>query len=171
MRNTRTTRSDQGKGRLEDEHRMELNIGSNIYRNANGILTLEGKEQVVIEARSESPQLLVTADLYDAKGDHVAHLRRNVWAFNFKTRFEIEVSAALSLFTYPAWLKIVDKETAEAVLDINLVKEATVHIANGRLYSHKGQLWDITPHCWRFPGSPAIFGSVQDIRGGAIVIG
>ena len=59
---------------------MELNIGSNVYRNANGVLTLERKEQIVIEARSESPQLLVTADLYDAKGDHVAHLRRNVWA-------------------------------------------------------------------------------------------
>jgi len=150
---------------------MELNIGSNIYRNANGVLTLEGKEQIVIEARGESPQLFVTADLYDAKGDHVAHLRRNVWAFNFKTRFELETSATLSLFTYPAWLKIFDKETSEAVLDINLAKEATVHIVNGRLYSHKGQLWDITPHCWRFPGSPAIFGSVQDIRGGAIVIG
>ena len=150
---------------------MELNIGSNIYRNTNGILSLEGKEQIVIETRGESPQLLVTADLYDVKGDQVAHLRRNVWAFNFKTRFQLETSAALSLFTYPAWLKIVDKDTAEVVLDITLVKEATVHILNGRLYSHKGQLWDITPHRWRFPGSPAIFGSVQDRRGGAVVIG
>lgn len=150
---------------------MELNIGSNIYRNANGVLKLEGKEQVVIEIRGESPQLLVTADLYDAKGGHVAHLRRNTWAFNFKSRFELNTSPPLSLFTYPTWLKIVDKETAEPVLDINLVKEATVHIVNSRLYSHKGQLLDITPHCWRFPGCPAMFSSVQDIRGGSVVIG
>jgi hypothetical protein len=150
---------------------MELNIGSNVYRNANGVLKLEAKEQIVIEIRGESPQLLVTADLYDAKGTHVAHLRRNVWAFNFKTRFELETSPALSLFTYPTWLKIFDKETAETVLDLNLVKESTVHILSGRLYSHKGQPLDITPHCWRFPGRPAMFGSVQDIRGSAIVIG
>jgi hypothetical protein len=150
---------------------MELNIGSNVFRNANGVLKLEGKEQVVIEVRGESPQLFVTADLYDAKGDHVAHLRRNLWAFNFKTRFELETSAALSLFTYPTWLKIFDKETSETILDINLVKEGTIHILTSRLYSHKGQLLDITPHCWRFPGHPAMFGSVQDIRGGAVVIG
>lgn len=149
---------------------MELNIGSNIYRNANGVLTLDGKEQIVIETRGESPQLLVTADFYDAKGTHVAHLRRNVWAFNFKTRFELETSPALSLFSYPTWLKILDKETGETILDITLVKEAMVHIANGRLYTHKGQLLDITPHCWRFPAYPAMFGSVQDIRGGAVVI-
>ena len=150
---------------------MELNIGSNIYRNANGVLKLEGKEQVVIEVRGDSPQLFVTADLYDAKGTQVAHLRRNVWAFNFKSRFELETSPALSLFTYPTWVKIVDKETAETVFEINLLKEATVQIANGRLYSHKGQLLDITPHCWRFPQCPAMFGSVQDIRGGAVIIG
>jgi hypothetical protein len=149
---------------------MELNIGSNIYRNANGVLTLDGKEQIVIEARGESPQLLVTADFYDAKGTHVAHLRRNVWAFNFKTRFELETSPTLSLFSYPTWLKIVDKETGQTILDITLVKEAMVHIASGRLYTHKGQRLDITPHCWRFPAYPAMFGSVQDIRGGAVVI-
>jgi|SRR5687767_11385492 hypothetical protein len=149
---------------------MELNIGSNIYRNANGVLTLDGKEQIVIEARGESPQLLVTADFYDAKGTHVAHLRRNVWAFNFKTRFELETSPTLSLFSYPTGLKIVDKETGQTILDITLVKEAMVHIASGRLYTHKGQLLDITPHCWRFPAYPAMFGSVQDIRGGAVVI-
>jgi hypothetical protein len=149
---------------------MELNIGSNIYRNANGVLKLEGKEQVVIEVRGDSPQLFVTADLYDAKGAQVAHLRRNVWAFNFKTRFELETSPTLSLFSYPTGLKIVDKETGQTILDITLVKEAMVHIASGRLYTHKGQLLDITPHCWRFPAYPAMFGSVQDIRGGAVVI-
>ena len=150
---------------------MELNIGSNVFRNANGILKLAGKEQVVIEVRGDSPQLFVTADLYDARGDHVAHLRRNLWAFNSKNRFQLETSAALSLFTYPTWLKIFDKETSETILDIHLVKEATIHILSSRLYSHKGQLLDITAHCWRFPGNPAMFGSVQDIRGGAVVIG
>jgi len=150
---------------------MELHIGSNVFRNANGILKLAGKEQAGLGIRGQPPQLLVTADLYDAKGAHVAHLRRNVWAFNFKTRFELDTSPALSLFTYPTWLKIFDKDTAETVLDISLTKEATVHILNARLYSHKGDLLDITPHRWRFPGNPAMFGSVQDSRGGAVVIG
>ena len=150
---------------------MELNIGSNIFRNANGVLKLEGKEQMVVEIRGDSPQLFLTADLYDANGEQVAHLRRNVWAFNPKSRFEIQTSPALSLFSYPTWLKVLDKETQEITVDIHLVKEATVHIHNGRVYSHKGHALEITPHCWRFPGNAAVFGSVKDIRGGAVVIG
>ena len=51
------------------------------------------------------------------------------------------------------------------------MKEATVHIHNGRVYSHKGHALEITPHCWRFLGNAAVFGSVKDIRGGAVVIG
>jgi hypothetical protein len=150
---------------------MELNIGSNIFRNANGVLKLEGREQVVVEIRGESPQLFLTADLYDATSVHVAHLRRNVWAFNFQNRFELQTSPPLSLFSYPTWLKVFDRETNETIVDIHLVKEATIHIHTGRLYSHKGQPLDITPHCWRFPGHAAMFGSIQDIRGGAVVIG
>ena len=38
---------------IKSERWMELNIGSNVYRNANGVLILEGKEQIVIEARGE----------------------------------------------------------------------------------------------------------------------
>lgn len=150
---------------------MELNIGSNIFRNANGVLKLGGKEQMVVEIRGDSPQLFLTADLYDAKGTHVAHLRRNVWAFNSKNRFELHTSPTLALFSYPTWLKVFDKETDDMIIDIQLVKEATVHIHHGRLYSHKGQPLEVTPHCWRFPGSAAMFGSIQDIRGGSVVIG
>src|SRR5688572_27917722 len=143
---------------------MELNSGSNIYRNSDNVLTLDGKEQMVIEARGESTQLGVAADFCEAKGIAVANLRRNEWAVNFKTRVELQTSPTLSLFSYPTWLKILDKETGQTILDITLVKEAMVHIASGRLYTHKGQLLDITPHCWRFPAYPAMFGSVQDIR-------
>ncbi|WP_447980324.1 hypothetical protein [Candidatus Nitrospira bockiana] len=150
---------------------MELTIGSNVFRNASGVIKIEGKEQIVLEVRAEDPRLLLTLDLYEADGVHVAHLRRNVWRFNAKTRFELETSPVLSLFTYPFWVKILDTQTGAAVLDIHLVKEDTVFVASGRIHSHKGRLLEVTPHFLRFPGTPTMFGSAQDVRGTAVSIG
>jgi hypothetical protein len=150
---------------------MELNIGTNIFRNTNGILKLQGKEQVFLEVHADPPGLVLTIDLYDEHGGHIAHLRRNKWAFNQKNRFDLQTSTALSLFTYPAWLRIVDKETHDAVLDINLVKEDTVHILKGKFLTHKGHPFEITPHYWRLAGIPTMFGNVQDNRGSAVTIG
>jgi len=148
---------------------MELNMGSNVFRGANGVIKLDGREQIVIEVRPE-PQLLLTMDVYDIGGSQLAHLRRNTWAFNSKNRFELQTSATLALFTYPLWSKIVDKQSGNVILDIHLVREDTVHVVSGTLYSHKGQLFEVTPHYLRFAANPKIFGNVHDLRGAPVVI-
>jgi len=150
---------------------MELNIGTNIFRDTNGIIKLQGKEQVFLEVHADPPAVLLTIDLYDANGSQIAHLRRNKWAFNQKNRFDLQTSTTLSLFTYPAWLRVLDKEADETVLDVNLVKEDTVHILKGKFLTHKGQPFEITPHYWRLLGIPTMFGNVQDNRGSAVTIG
>lgn len=149
---------------------MELKVGSNVFRGASGVLKLEGKEQLVIEIRQD-PQVLLTMDFYDPGGGHIAHLRRNVWGFNSKNRLELKTSASLSLFTYPASYRISDRQTGETLLDLELVKADTVHVVSARIYSHKGHLLEVTPHYWRFAAQPKMFGSVQDLRGAAVVIG
>jgi hypothetical protein len=150
---------------------MEVNVGSNVYRNANGVLRVQEKEQIVLQIQ-EDHRLFLTMDLYDLDGNHIAHLRRNSWAFNTKNRYEIRTSpVAASLFTLPASVKLLDKETGDVILEVNLVEKDTLHIPQGKVFSHKGHLLEITPHCWRFPGKPTMFGSVQDVRGGIITIG
>ena len=36
---------------------MELNIGTNVYRNTNGVLIVHGKEQLVLQIQPENHQL------------------------------------------------------------------------------------------------------------------
>lgn len=55
---------------------MDLAIGSNSFRNTNGVLAIHGKEQIVLEIAAENDQLLLTMDLYSADGRQVAHLRQ-----------------------------------------------------------------------------------------------
>ena len=151
---------------------MELNIGSNIFRNTNGVLALQGKEQIVLEMKPDHTQLLLTMDLYDAEGSHLAHLRRNSWAFNEKNRFQLSTSpVALSLFTDPVWLRLTDKETGEMVLEVSVVDKERVHVLRGKFHTHKGKLVEITSHYCRMIGGITKFGDVADVRGGAVVIG
>jgi hypothetical protein len=151
---------------------MELTIGSNIFRNTNGVLALQGKEQIVLEMKSDQTQLLLTMDLYDAEGSHIAHLRRNFWAFNDKNRFQLSTSpVSLSLFTDPAWLRLTDKETDDVVLEVSAVDKERVHVLRGKFYTHKGKLVEITSHYCRMIGGITKFGDVADVQGGAVMIG
>ena len=73
------------------KHSLEIRLGSNIFRNTNGVIRVQGKEQLVLELAPDQERILLTIDLYDGSGNHVAHLRRNRWAFNdgnirFETR-------------------------------------------------------------------------------------
>lgn len=151
---------------------MDLIFGSNSFRNTNGVLTIHGKEQIVLELVPDDERLLLTMDLYDALGRQVAHLRRNEWKFNVDDRFTFSAAAAFpSLYGSAPWLKIHDKETGETVLEAAATDSDKVQILQGRLYTHKGQLLEITPHLCRIAGVVTMFGDTRDARGGPIVIG
>lgn len=151
---------------------MDLAIGSNSFRNSNGVLAIHGKEQVVLEFVAENDQLLLTIDLYNASGRQVAHLRRNEWKFNVDDRFTFSATAASpSLYGGAPWLKLVDRETGDTVLEASAMDREKVQILQGKLYTHKGQLLEITSHFCRIAGVVTMFGDTRDARGGAIVIG
>jgi hypothetical protein len=151
---------------------MDLAIGSNSFRNSNGVLAIHGKEQIVLETAADSDQLLLTMDLYDSAGRQAAHLRRNEWKFNLDDRFAFSAAAASpSLYGGAPWLKLVDKETGETVLEASATDREKIQILQGKLYTHKGQLLEITSHLCRIAGVVTMFGDTRDARGGAIVIG
>ena len=65
---------------------MELDIGSNIIRNTSGVLNVSGEQQISLKF-DERDRLLLTMDIYDSTGIHIAKLRRNAWVFNNKGQF------------------------------------------------------------------------------------
>jgi len=151
---------------------MELTLGSNSFRNSNGVLKLQGKEQIVLELRAVDHQLLLTMDLYDSAGSHVAHLRRNSWAFNRDNRLAFSASPpSLPLFASPTWLKLTDSETGEIVFEARVVQDDQIQVPNGKFYTHNGQLFEITSHLCRLAGGVTMFGDAFDVGGGAVVIG
>ena len=141
---------------------MELKIGSNIIRNSTGVLNVQGKEQISIGFGRESTQLLLTMDIYDSGGKHIAKLNRNAWVFNEKDRYEIT--------THPKSLKLIDKESGDTLVQASVLAADKVEVSQGKFYTHTGQLLEITPEYWRI-GGLTMSGNVIDGFGTAVKIG
>ena len=154
------------------KHSLEIRLGSNIFRNTNGVLRVQGKEQLVLELSPEHDRILLTIDLYDGSGNHIAHLRRNRWAFNDGARFALHTSdSPPTLFPNLPWLKVTDQETGETVLEAAVAPAEKIHVATGKFYSHRGQLIEITSHFCRVGSTHTLFGDVFEARGGTAVLG
>jgi hypothetical protein len=151
---------------------LELLIGSNIFRNTNGVIKIHGKEQLVIESKPEQGLLLVTLDLYGEGGTHIAHLRRNVLALNQAGQFTIDIHRAqLDSPTDTPWVRLSDQQAGEIVLEARIASENKVQITSGKFYSHKGTLVEITPHYCRIGSGMTLFGDIAETRGGTVVLG
>ncbi len=140
---------------------MELNIGSNILRNTSGVLKVAGQEQIFLEV-GENGQLLLTMDLYDQTGKHIAKLRRNAWAFNEGERFAIT--------TNPSDLTLRESKSGAIVVRARVLDPTHIEIPEGRFFTHRGHLLEITPDYWRVAGGLTMSRNVFDGGGGAVAI-
>jgi uncharacterized protein YxjI len=140
---------------------LEINIGSNVFKNTNKILIVDGKEQISIETGQNDFQLLLTMEIYDSNGNHIAKLRRNSWVFNDKNRYEIT--------TYPKSLKLIQKKTKETIIEINVESSTLIQILNGRFFTQQKQLCIITPAELRI-GGVCLSGNTMDCCGAGVEI-
>ena len=148
----------------------EIKLGSNIVRDSNGVLKFQGKEQLVLECRSG--QLWLTMDFYDERGAHVAHVRRNQWAFNEGDRFALQTnSPALAPFGSSPWVTIANRETGEVYLEAVVTPKGRIELVQGRFFTHKGERVEVTPHVCRIGPTVSHFGEVFECRGGPAAIG
>lgn len=150
----------------------ELLIGSNKFRNTNGVVRIQGKEQLFLESKPDQGLLLVTIDFYSDAGTHIGHLRRNVPALNPNNQFSIDVHPAdTSDPSDLPWVRVVDQSTGQTVLEVCTVAHKKIQVMLGKFYSHKGTLVDITPHYCRIGSGTTLFGDVSENKGGAVTLG
>ena len=151
---------------------LELRIGSNSFRHTNGVITIQGKEQLVFENKPQHGLFLLTFDLYSREGTKIAHLRRNVLKVNQDDRFLIHTNhTQQERSTDPLWILLTDRETREIVLEAHMPTESRIQISSGRFYSHKGNLVEITPHYCRIGSGMTLFGDIRETQGGSALLG
>jgi hypothetical protein len=150
---------------------LELHMGSNVFRNINGVVKLQGKEQIFWEVAPDLQTLLLTMDLYDDNGIRVCHIRRNVVKSGGAGRFMVTVNSHGSARpdNVPS-VTVSDRSNAQIVIEAFLVQGRKIRIATGSFYSHKGELVQISPHYCRIGAGRTLFGDVVESRGGNALI-
>ncbi len=154
------------------EEGLELHIGSNVFRNTNGVVKLQGKEQLVLEIQAEPPALLLTMDLYDEQGTRVGHIRRNRVSAQGVHRFVV----AFDEHEHPAaedhqTVTVSDQTTGQTVVEVCFFQKRKLRISAGTFHTSKGELITISPHYCRIGSGLTLFGNVAESRGGIAAIG
>lgn len=151
---------------------LELHIGSNIFRTTNGVIKLQGKEQIVLEVQSDPPALLLTMDFYDEHGQRIGHLRRNQLSAGGANRFAVTVTAPSdATLDDPLTVTVSERVTGSTVIEVYVFQRRKIRVTAAHFHTHKGELVAISPHYCRLGTGLTMFGDVIEARGGAAVIG
>jgi hypothetical protein len=154
------------------EQGLELHVGSNVFRNTNGVVKLQGKEQLVLETQPQPLALLLTMDLYDEQGTRIGHIRRNALSAHSVDRLTIHVKAGDEATPdTPPSVTVADRTTGHTVFEACLIQRRKIRITVGHFYTHRGELVTVSPHYCRIGTGLTLFGDVAESRGSAAAIG
>jgi hypothetical protein len=167
---------DDATGLIVEEEKpeqgLELHIGSNVFRTTNGVIKLQGKEQIVLEVQADPPTLLLTMDFYDEHGQRIGHLRRNTLSAAGSNRFAVSKNTASdATLDDPLAVTVSERATGNTVVEVYLFQRRKIRVTGGSFYTHKGELVSISPHYCRIGAGLTIFGDVVECRGGTAAIG
>src|SRR2546427_4825368 len=125
---------------------MDVEIGSNLYRNTDGAVEIEGVPQLMLALRRPGGPLLVNFVLYDNVGRVVAKVVDSTIAFNERRAYE--------LTKLPAGLVLTHVESSKVALQAELKENGRVVVQKGEFLTVKGHLLEISPVEWRVGERP-----------------
>ncbi len=141
---------------------MDLEIGSNVYRNTDGIVECEGLAQLELTLRKPDGPLMVNFVVFDEVGRVTAKVVSSSMAFNERR--------ALELSRTPTSLVITRGEGGKVILQVELVAPDRVAIRKGEFITAKGHVLEITSTEWRV-GKQRMSGKETDVKGRSVEIG
>lgn len=141
---------------------MDIEIGSNLYRNANGIIEIEGVPQIQVVRHPSTRALLVTFALFDANGRMLAKLVDSTMMYNERRAYELtktNQSVAMK-----------EAESGKILLHIEVKAAEVVSLSRGEFHTMKGRLFQVSPMEWKLEKQQTS-GLTQETDGGVVSIG
>ena len=81
---------------------MDVEVGSNLYRNTDGMIEIEGVPQIQVALKPTTGALLVNFALFDAGGKVTAKLVDSTLMINERRAYEVNKTPKSLLLTHPA---------------------------------------------------------------------
>jgi hypothetical protein len=141
---------------------MDVEIGSNLYRNTDGTVEVEGVPQMTVGLRKPEGPLLLNFVLFDEAGRVIMKVVDSTIAFNERRAHELEKTATR--------LTVKHVESGRVVLLAEVKQPGRVAVTQGDFITIKGHRMEILPHEWRLQKIKKAQGDV-DVKGGGVALG
>ncbi len=141
---------------------MDMEIGSNVYRNTNGTIEVEGVPQVQIVLKGPTNAVLVSFALFDSNGKMIAKLVDSTLTFNERRAYELDKT--------PTRLTLTHAESRNVVLQIDVKAPDQIVFSKAGFHSIKGHLLEVSSKEWKIDRQKSS-GTTQDANGGSVKIG
>ena len=141
---------------------MDIEVGSNLYRNSNGTIEIEGVPQIQVTRHPSTGALLVNFALFDANGRMLAKVVDSTLMFNERRAYDLSKTASS--------ITVRDAALAKVLLQLDVRPPDRISFSIGEFHTIKGRLLEVSPKEWKIDKERKS-GMDLDARGGAISIG
>ena len=141
---------------------MDIEIGSNLYRNANGTIEVEGVPQIHVARHPSTGMLLVNFALFDSNGRMLAKVVDSTMMFNERRAYELTKTNKS--------LAMKEAESGKILLQFDVKASDVVSFLQGEFHTMKGRLFQVSPTEWKLDKQQKS-GLTLDAKGGAVSIG
>ena len=141
---------------------MDLEVGSNLYRNTDGMIEIEGVPQIQVALKPTTGALLVNFALFDAGGKVTAKLVDSTLMINERRAYEVNMTLKSLLLTHLA--------SGTVVLQLDVKAPDVVAFTKGEFHTIKGHVIQVTSVEWKIDKLRAS-GTTHDLKGRSVVLG
>lgn len=141
---------------------MDLEIGSNVYRNTDGTVVVEGVPQLTVTLKKPEGPPIVNFVTFDEVGRVTSKMVESIMQFNERR--------ALDLVKTPTGLKLTHAESGKVVLHVEVQAPNYVVIKEAKFITAKGHTLDVSLVEWKV-GKSRMSGGNTDVQGGPVVLG
>jgi hypothetical protein len=141
---------------------MDVEVGSNLYRNTDGMIEIEGVPQIQLALKPSTGELLVSFALFDAGGKVTAKLIDSTLMVNERRAYEVTKTPKSVLLTHSS--------SGTVILQMHVKTPDLVAFTKGEFYTIKGHMIHVSPAEWKIDKLRA-GGTTHDRKGGSVLLG
>jgi hypothetical protein len=141
---------------------MDIEVGSNLYRNSDGTIMIDGVPHIQISRHPLTGALLVNFALFDENGRMLAKVVDSALMFNERRAYNLNKTTRQMSMTEAA--------TGTVLLHLDMTEPDLVRFSKGTFYTMKGRLLEVSDKEWRI-AKQAKSNQTIDANGGPVVIG
>lgn len=141
---------------------MDVEVGSNLYRNSDGTIEIEGVPQIQMIQHPSTGALLVNFALFDSSGRMLAKVVDSTMMFNERRAYDLNKTAKS--------VAVKEAASGKVLLQLDVKAPDVVSFSKGEFYTMKGHLLEVSAKEWKIDKQKKS-GLTHDAKGGAVPIG